>query len=53
MPVKVADPLAVQMDHFVSLCEGACEAPVISMEDGIANQLVCEAIKSSAAQAGW
>ena len=50
MPVKVADPLAVQMDHFVSLCEGACAAPVISMEDGIANQLVCEAIKSSAAQ---
>ena len=50
MADTLADPLAVQMDHFVSLCEGGCEAPVISIEDGIANQLVCEAIKSSAMQ---
>ena len=50
MPDTLADPLALQMDHFVSLCEGRCEAPVISIEDGIANQLVCEAIKSSAMQ---
>ncbi|MBM27534.1 MAG: hypothetical protein CME58_04055 [Halieaceae bacterium] len=47
----ICDPLQAQIEHFISICEGTTAHSLVTFEEGIANQQVCEALKTAAAEA--